>query len=463
VLFYLFHPLKLVKRLLPRSFWGRSLLIVITPVLLIQLISSYVFLRNHWEHTTRSLALGIAGDIAVACTMLDGASSPEEQQSLKTLFAQTFDLEITSLKPQRQSYTSWPFQSRLERALKKKLSSPYLLYVTQSRGYVWVRLKNGEVVCFSFATKRLFSPSTPLWLLCSLGASFFFALLASFFMKRQTHSLRQLVLMAEGLEEGKKIRPQRLKGALEIRRIGHLFFLMQRRLVEKMEEQAAFLAGISHDLRTPLTRMRLQLALMPSTSDVGDLQRDVEDMIHMVEEYLDFIRQEEKDTPHSILLKPFLKFVCKSFTSPKIPLTLRVPEEATAFVQPSSLRRCVQNLLENALRYGRTTVEVWVRQEGKTLSLTVDDDGPGIPPPLRQAVFKPFFRIDSGRNLQTGGAGLGLAIVAQLTSRMGGTIELTDSPLGGVRAHLLLPVAAPQGLPPPSISPQNENGVLTVL
>ena len=444
---FLPHPFKLLKRWVPASFLGRSLLIVITPVVVIQAISSYVFLRSHWEKTTQALALGIAGDIAVASRILETAPPPNAGGNMRTFLAEKFDLEITSGQPQEAPYTPWPFQSRLERALKQKLGAAYILRVTPRRGYVWVSVPHQGSVCFSFSTKRLFSPSTALWLFCSLGASLFFALLASFFMRRQAISLDKLVFMAQGLEDGKPIRPQRFRGALEIRRIAHLFFIMQRRLLDKMEEQTTFLAGISHDLRTPLTRMRLQLSLMPTDPDVQDLQRDVEDMIHMVEEYLDFIRQEAKDSPQTKALEPFLSFVCKSFVAPKLPLHLRVPDDSYVFVQPSSLRRCVQNLIENALRYGRTQVSVSVWQNENTVSLVVDDDGPGIPQEFRQAVFKPFFRMDSGRNLQTGGTGLGLAIVDQLMTKMGGKAQLEASPQGGVRAVLLFPIPDLNGKP----------------
>jgi two-component system osmolarity sensor histidine kinase EnvZ len=413
-------------------------LIVITPVVVIQLISGYVFFERHWEHTTKVLAQSIAGDIALASHMLAKTSPGEEAALLKLLF-RTTRLTIKVIPPPQVCYQSWPFQSRLERALHVQLDTPYILHVNPQIARVWLQV--GErFFCFSFPTKRLFSHTTPLWLFWSLAASFFFAFLASFFMRRQIRPLQELALVAEGLEEGQTLYTHRIRGAKEIRQIGHMFSLMQRRLLEQIEGRAAFLAGISHDLRTPLTRMRLQLALMPPSDDLDALTHDLDQLIHMVEDYLDFIRKEHSPQPQNIHLKPFFEMLLKSFHPPRVPIVPQVPENLWVTLGLRDLRRCLQNVLENALRYAQSQVVVSVEQEGDEIVMRVDDDGPGIAPAFYAAVFKPFFRIDSGRNLQTGGTGLGLAIVDKLTKKLQGRVALSPSPLSGLRVTLRFPL-----------------------
>ena len=441
--FYLKRPSKLVKRLLPKSFWGRSLLIVITPVFLIQVISGYVFFERHWEQTTRLLANGIANEIALGVSLVE--KYPEEQQLMLSLITKSTQLEVEIL-PQGSlpHYRSRFFQSRFERALRYRLPYPHRIRITSSKVFVWIQGASG-VFCFSFLKKRLFSHTTPLWFFWSLGASFFFAFLASVFMRRQIRPLQELALVAEGLSDGKNLHTYQIRGATEIRHLGQTFFLMQRRLLEKIEEQSMFLAGISHDVRTPLTRIRLQLELMTPSPDVDELKTDVNHLIRLVEEYLEFIRQEERETPQKVHLYSFCRMLLKSFQPFSHEVEMEIPQDISLEIRARSLRRCLQNLLQNAFRYAKNKVSLKACRTVEGIQIIVDDDGIGIDPRFYKLVLKPFFRVAQDRNPETGGTGLGLAIVHQLIAQEKGEILLDVSPLGGLRVILKIPQLTAKG------------------
>ncbi len=439
VLFYIRHPWRFLKKLIPQSFWGRSLLIVITPVVFIQLISGYVFFHRYWENTTKSLAHGIAGDMDLSMHLLQDHWN-DSAVLINQVFRST-GMQIKIVKEKFHdipAYKPFSFQSRFERALRKKLKFPYRLKMDARVTRVWVKGAVG-VVQFRFSTKRIFIHKTPLWLLWSLGASCFFCFLASFFMRRQLYSLRHLVLISQGLSRGKTLQNYKIRGPTEIRHIIQMFQLMERKLLEQIQERTTFLAGVSHDLRTPLTRIRLQLALLPASQEHQDLTSDVDQMIHMVEEYLTFLSQEESTQPQELQIRPFCQILLKYFEPLSKKVTLDIPDHLVMTTSASLLRRCLQNLLENALRYAKTQVVISAVCSDQSVTFIVDDDGPGIPSASYADVFQPFLRLDPARNLQVGGAGLGLTIVKKLTQHMKGSVSLENSPLGGLRVFLQIP------------------------
>ncbi|MGL4825615.1 MAG: ATP-binding protein, partial [Alphaproteobacteria bacterium] len=288
-------------------------------------------------------------------------------------------------------------------------------------------------------TKRLFSRTTPLFLMWSLGSSVFFAILALLFMKNQIRPLKRLAWFADQLGRGKVQEKFKSQGAREIRKLAWTFHMMSLRLQKQVQERAQMLAGISHDLRTPLTRMKLQLALMKSSPDWVDFQKEVNHMIHLVESYLHFSKGYEKEAATPILLEPFFSNIVDLLPQHDKELILHLPKHVEIMGQPRALARCFTNLLENALRHAKSKVSLTVKQEREAVWFWVDDDGPGIPEKYYKEVFKPFFRVDASRNDQTGGMGLGLSIVENLVKDHKGSIRLMVSPLKGLRVLVKIP------------------------
>lgn len=432
---------KFFKKLFPQSFLGRSFLIILAPVVMIQLLSGYVFFNRHWDYVTRILAQDIAGEVSVLATLLDKQTSPKAFETLQAMASQKLDF---GLFPVAQSWESLPesksaFQSFLKKALKQKLEgAPFKLYLDEATIRIWVKTQKGIFLAQTY-TKRLFSRTTPLFLMWALGSSVFFAILALFFMKNQIRPLKRLAWFADQLGRGKVQEKFKSQGAREIRKLAWTFHMMSLRLQKQVQERAQMLAGISHDLRTPLTRMKLQLALMKSSPDWVDFQKEVDHMIHLVESYLHFSKGHEKEAAEPIPLEPFFSNIVDLLPQHDKELILHLPKHVEIMGQPRALARCFTNLLENALRHAKSKVSLTVKQERETVCFWIDDDGSGIPEKYYKEVFKPFFRVDASRNDQTGGMGLGLSIVENLVKDHKGSIRLMVSPLKGLRVLVKIP------------------------
>lgn len=435
------NPFKLIKKILPQSFFGRALMIVITPVVLIQVLSGYVFFDRHWDYVTRVLARNIAGDVGVVVTLLEKTQTPEGIQEVRHLAQDKMFLQINLISAEWDKLPHFQgiFHSFLKKALSEILKDRrYTLSFDTDWIHIWVQTSHG-ILYIKTWKKRLFSRTTSLFLVWSLGSSLIFVFLAALFMRNQIRPLRRLSYLAEQLGRGRSPEEYKPGGAFEIRKVGIAFRIMNLRLQRQVQERTEMLAGISHDLRTSLTRMKLQLALMPPSSDVMDLQEDVTHMIHMVEGYLDFSRGEEAELPQKINLLACLHQVTKALDLKNLILQLTISPKITITARPQAMHRCLTNILENALRYAQHEISISASQEAQKTVMRIDDDGPGIPPAYYDDVLKPFFRVDASRNPKTGGLGLGLSIVRSLMKTQEGTIHLSQSPQKGLRVTLELP------------------------
>lgn len=436
-----FTPFKFIKKFLPQSFFGRALMIVITPVVLIQVLSGYVFFDRHWDYVTRVLARNIAGDIGVVVELLETADTFEKTATIQKMAQEKMLLTImwTSGEWDNLPRSQEIFQSFLEEALSDVLKNkPYTVSFDGDWIHIWVKTNQG-ILYIKTLKKRLFSRTTSLFLSWSLGSSLIFVFLAALFMRNQISPLRRLSYLAEQLGRGRSLEGYKPSGASEIRKVGIAFRVMNLRLQRQIQERTEMLTGISHDLRTPLTRMKLQLALMPSSTDVIDLQEDVSQMIHMVEEYLDFSRGEEAELPQKLSLLICVQQVTKVLDFKNLAVCFSISPKITVTARPHALHRCLNNILENALRYAQHEITISADKSREKISLIIDDDGPGIQPEHYTDAFKPFFRVDVSRNSQTGGVGLGLSIVRSLMKTQGGSVRLSQSPQKGLRVTLTLP------------------------
>jgi two-component system osmolarity sensor histidine kinase EnvZ len=302
---------------------------------------------------------------------------------------------------------------------------------------VQVQLPTG-VLTATMSHKRLTTSTTYIFILWMIGSSVVFFIVAAMFLRNQVKSLRRLAAAADGFGKGRPISFSKVEGALEVRQAAVAFIQMRDRIQRQIRQRTEMLAGVSHDLRTPLTRMKLALELMGDDSTLAELKSDVAEMEHLVQIYLDFARGEGTETAVATDIAQLLQDIAAAMRREGTAVSLDQPKELVVPIRPNALRRCLGNLIANGARYG---THVWLtgRQVEDGVDILVDDDGPGIPPGERDHVFQPFIRLDSSRNPTTGGIGLGLTIARDVARSHGGDVRLETSPQGGLRARVHLP------------------------
>ncbi|HLO78306.1 MAG TPA: ATP-binding protein [Magnetospirillum sp.] len=434
-----------LKRLLPHGLLGRSLLIIVTPLIVVQLVSTYIFYASHWDTVAKRLATALAGDIGAVIESLRAFPDPESQLRSLRIAANKMDLDIRlqadGILPNVPPETPIGIMdAALYDAMQERVQRPFQV---DSRSFereilVRVQLQDGLLEVF-VPRKRLFSSTTYIFVLWMVGTSMLLLGIATVFMRNQVRSVRKLAAAADSFGKGQDVPHFKPEGASEVRQAAVAFNRMHDRLKRQIQQRTEMLAGVSHDLRTPLTRMKLQLAMMGDAEGRADLEEDVAEMERMVEGYLAFARGEGSERPVPTDLGNLLDDVVGRFRRQGREIDLHVEDKVTMTLRPHALSRALSNLIGNALRYGG---HVWVRagRRPDAVEILVDDDGPGIPPEKREQVFKAFHRLESSRNVATGGVGLGLTIARDIARGHGGDVLLEDSPLGGLRARVRLPL-----------------------
>jgi two-component system osmolarity sensor histidine kinase EnvZ len=431
------------KRALPRSLWGRSLLIIVLPMVLLELMATWFFYDRVWDTVVRRLSTAVAGDIGFTLNSLSTADDRAERDYLLARSGDVTELvyafrEGEKLPAGLQRTTGGSTEEQLAQAMVERVGRPFEIDgdFDPRDLLVSVEMPNG-VMQIAVPRKRLSTPTSSLFILWMIGSSLVLLTIASVFMRNQVRSLQRLAVAADLLGKGRDVPNFKPEGATEVRQAARAFIKMRDRLQRQITQRTEMLAGVSHDLRTPLTRMKLALELMPDDSSVAELKSDVAAMQRMVQGYLDFARGEgeegERDTDIVLMIH---ELISSQRGGP--PIFAALPERHVLPMRPDATRRCIGNLVSNARRYGK---HIWITgvavRDG--FDVTVDDDGPGIPAAQRDSVFRPFYRLDAARNPNTGGLGLGLTIARDLARGQGGDVTLEDSPQGGLRVRLHLP------------------------
>jgi len=436
----------LIKRFLPRSLLGRSLLIIVMPLILTQVIATWVFYDRHYDTITWRLAQGVAGDIAVLLQIMGDDPDAAQQSGALQLAATTMWLDEVRLEMggTLAVVTTEPGSSVLDQklfdALSERLGYPFHIDSNYGHEQVVIAVQLPDrALRVLLAEKRLFSSTTYIFILWMVGSSIILFGVATLFMRNQVRPIRRLALAAESFGKGRDVPDFKPEGATEVRLAAGAFLQMRERIRRTIAQRTEMLAGVSHDLRTPLTRMRLQLAMLGDTAAAASLSSDVTEMQRMIEDYLAFARGEGTELPQPTDLNDLLHEVVEQLSHDGTPVDLHSEGELRLDLRPASLRRSLTNLVANAQRHG-SQVAIRAGRRGKTVEITIDDDGPGIPPDKREEVFKPFYRLDQSRNPDTGGTGLGLTIARDVVRSHGGDILLEDAPGGGLRARVRLPV-----------------------
>lgn len=433
----------LIKRAMPRGLLGRSLLIIVIPLVLVQVVATVVFYERHWGTVTRRLAQDLAGDIVTIVEFQRAYPGAANRVWLYDLVDDSMGLSITFTEGEvlpntPESTVGETTGDDLEEVLRSQLRRPFTILNSQER-WVEIRVQMQDGVLHIFAPlKRLASSTTYIFLLWMLGTALLVSSVAIIFMRNQVKSVRRLASAADALGKGHDVPYLKPEGAAEVRLAAIAFARMRDRIKSLLGHRTEMLAGVSHDLRTPLTRMKLQLAMMGEAEGVADLKADLEEMGRMIEGYLAFARGEGGEAPVKVELARLLEEVVGGFKRQNQNVDLHIEGDMTLMLRPDAIRRCLNNLIGNATRHAK---QVWVRAglRDHALEILVDDDGPGIPSEMREEVFRPFYRIETSRNKRTGGVGLGLTIARDIVRSHGGDIRLEDNPSGGLRARISLP------------------------
>ena len=430
---------------LPKRLYARSLLIVITPMILLQSVVAFVFMERHWQTVTQRLSTATTRDIAAIIDMIETFPQGDNYAEVIRIAQERLSLKIDILPKQPlPPAVEKPFFSILDQILSaeitKQINRPFWIDTVGNSSIVEVRIQlDGKVLRVFARRSQAYASNTHIFLVWMVGTSLVLLTIAIPFLRNQ---IRPILALAEAAESFGKGRPMprdfRPRGAEEVRRAGFAFIQMRERIERQIEQRTAMLTGISHDLRTILTRFRLQLAMMGPKSGRDALSQDIDDMQSMLEGYLAFARAESSEDTGTFDLDACLTRLKEEAKLRDRTLVARLSGDPIVLVRPNAFNRLLSNIVGNALRYAQR-VEVDAVHAGGNLTVTIDDDGPGIPEAKREEVFKPFVRLDAARNLDASGTGLGLSIARDIAHSHGGEIALDDSPLGGLRAVVRVP------------------------
>ena len=440
--------IKLLAGLVPKGLYARALIIIIAPIVLLESVVAFAFMERHWNQVTRRLAESTARDMA-AVVDLFVANAYVDESKLADLALNRFGLTMTVMAPGNlPAAQPKPFFDLLDRALSEEISThvkrPFWIDTVGQSRYVEIRirLENG-ILRFTAPRAMTYASNSHIFLVWMVCTSVVLLTVAILFLRNQ---IRPILRLAEAADEFGKGRPVpqdfRPRGAREVRQAAQAFLEMRDRIRHHVEQRTTMLAGVSHDLRTVLTRFKLELALLRKDPEIEALRNDVNEMQHMLEDYLAFAKGDggEEATPTSVA--GLLNEVNEEATHYGTPIEVRMRQPSDTLVLPlkrQAFKRAMTNLVINAARFGDYVV-IRASTDRDWLRIDVEDDGPGVPPAERDNVFRPFYRLPNGRNQDTGNTGLGLAIARDIARSHGGDISLGESSMGGLRASVRVPL-----------------------
>ena len=443
-----FKPHRLARRFLPRGLFGRSLIIIVAPMVMLQGIVTYAFFVRHYAIVTRHMAEGVAADVGYLITLKEMKTPEKEREAMLDLAARSFGYHVTFTPDDRLTAPYTRFTSVFTKAMNTAFASDFgetYRFTSQHVGRtvdLRIQLPDG-VLRILIPHDRLIASNADIFILWMVGSSLVLIAVAILFLRNQVKPIERLAYAADAFGKGQSVSGFKPYGAAEVRRAAQAFLTMRERIERYLQQRTEMLAGVSHDLKTPLTRLKLQLALLEGSIDTAPLQQDIAEMDHMLDEYLDFARGEGGEEAQAADLSDVVKEAASAAIGARRGdgerMKVDAPPGIVLSVKRNALKRCATNLIDNALKHG-AHVAISLVRSGRFVEIVVDDDGPGIPEDRREEAFRPFHRLDQGRNLQKGGVGLGLAIARDIARAHGGELTLGTSCLGGLRAAIRLPV-----------------------
>jgi two-component system osmolarity sensor histidine kinase EnvZ len=433
-----------LKRLTPTSLFGRSLLIIVLPVALMQIAVTYVFFDAHWQTVNSHLTEGLAGDVALILQTYEEDPSPASLQRLADRAQANLDLSIMfqdgGVLPRGRRPSLFVAVDRsLRRALANRIDAPFWFDTGRYPAYVDVRVKvPGGVLRIIAPKDRVFATRGHIFIFWLTAATVLLTGVSIVFIRNQVRAIERLAYAADAFGRGADVafRPH---GAREVRQAARAFLAMKARIQRHVDQRTILLAAVSHDLRTPLTRLKLELALSPPGPRVEAMKADLAEMEHMIDEYLAFARGEGGEDVETVRVIDIIDDVRDGAARAGVGVVVDAEPYVLAHVRPGALKRALTNLVSNAVGHGGR-VEITARNTlAGGVEIHVDDDGPGISPDRYDDAFAPFSRLDVARSPNTKGVGLGLAIARDVARGHGGDVTLSVSPLGGLRATVILP------------------------
>ncbi len=433
-------------KLLPKTLFFRTMLLIFIPLIVVQVVSIIAYFSGSWGKVGRRLSDNLSANMAFVVQLTE--NYPDSFEEIKALAKKNYQLEVeyfdNNIKHSEMNRTSRNnklvtgfFEDSLQHDFPDAVTSTYL---TDGRAMLITLIDTKEgLFRFETSTKNIFSTSVFGFIAWMIGTSLLLFVVSALFLRVQARSIKQLAEAAEDFGKGIDT-PFKPYGSSEVRKAGIAFTKMKERINRQISERTQMLAGVSHDLRTPLTRMKLQLAMLPKNEDNKEFVEDISEMEKMLDGYLAFVSGEGGEPNTFVDMNEMILSILNKFRNSKTMIRYSTNDQVSAIQgREQALKRAITNIISNAFYYGKT-VAVSLESNSKKMEITVEDDGPGIPPDKREDVFKAFYRIEGSRNKETGGVGLGLSIAKDVITSHGGTIELGDSSMGGLRVLISIPL-----------------------
>ena len=433
----------MIKKFLPQTLLGRSVLILLIPLIILQIIITFIFYNRHWDTITRHRTIDFVNDITLIIESFEKSKSLENQQWTLNNVSQKLQLQTFYNKNKIINFNSYDKKStELYKHLfdsLEPLGKKFMLKIDNKKKLITVvvQVADGGALEFKANKKRIYSSTTYIFILWMIGASIILFVVALLFLRNQIKPIRKLAIAVDRFGKGKNVENFKPSGAMEVRRVYNAFKIMKERIENSITQRNKMFSSISHDIRTILTRMKLNLELRKL--DKSGLKKDLVEMEEMVEEYLKYAKGEEKEKIQKIDIVNFLNLIKKRYSKNKNNIYFNNNKKINISVRPSSIKRCINNLLSNSLKFSKN-IEINCNRRNNYLEIIIDDDGPGIPEKERKKVLQPFYRVESSRNRDTGGIGLGITIAADIINNHGGNFFLEKSPLDGLRTRIYLPI-----------------------
>ena len=430
----------MIKKIIPSTLIGRSIIIIFVPIIIIVLLTSFVFYQTSWSIISKRLTESVAADINVLVKLINS----DLTDNAINIANQDFKMKINIIKNKQLfsskfSLNSGILSNRLNQSLsnlKKKFD--YDLSNLEEGVLIYIQIEE-DILEIKVDKDRLYSESAFVFLLWMIFASIILFFMSYFLMSRQLRPLKRLAIIAETFGRGLDAPDIKTAGAYEIRQTANAFNQMRTRIKRFLKQRTEMLAGVSHDLRTPLTRMKLQISLMKDEKAKSELEVDVNEMTSMLDSYVSFVKTESPEPIETIIINELIGDIVKTFEKNGVELTINEKNTIQTSGRQIQLKRAFNNIIDNSQRYAKK-IEIILYTNEKDCVIEFNDDGEGIPRDKYEDVFKPFFTLDPSRNKLKGESGLGLTITRDIIRSHGGDVKLSESNLGGLQLKVLLPL-----------------------
>lgn len=431
----------MLKQLIPSSLFSRFFLILFLPTIIAQAFAIYMFYQRHWSNVSDHLAESVVGEVQVISSLINNNFHYEDQ--LFNLMRKSLNIEINFIKNEGKFIEIEPKEGlkSLHYKLQNTISNKFNVdYITTRKSSIRVDVASDKyIISIIFPRKRISTSTTYIFVMWMTGTASLLLILSLIFMNNQIKTISVLADAVEKFGKGQPVGEFRLQGAKEVRKAAYAFLQMKSRIERQINKRTQMLAGISHDLRTPLTRMKLQLTFLPESEDLTALQEDIREMEKMIQSYLDFARGEGQEKSESVDIKQYIEQIILSFAQHQKDIKLNINKQGNIIIRKDAMKRAISNIIDNAIRYTKSKIIIEILHQSKYTLIKINDDGPGIEEEQKSKVFRAFYRIDNARNIESGNVGLGLSVAKDIVNAHGGEITLEDSELGGLSVIISIP------------------------